>query len=185
VPIIPASGSSAFRGSLVPIAYSAPSGVTNVVFTNIPQTYQDLRIVVNIQTAGNTTLGIQFNQDGSGVYGYTQFSGRGGTLNTNTAGPVENLGNCSGQYYYASQPPGLTPIEIDILNYTNTSTLKFGLVRGGTTPSGLYSFENWLTYFVKSNNTNAVTSVTFLARDGQNFLSGSEISIYGVRSINQ
>jgi hypothetical protein len=55
-------------------------GATSITFNSIPQTFTDLKLVMSSRTAGANNFfdpSLQFNNDASSVYSYTQLYGTG------------------------------------------------------------------------------------------------------------
>jgi hypothetical protein len=165
------------KGTYELIATANPAGTTVATFSNIPQTYTDL---VAFLCAGNTQTGaayaaveFRFNGDSANNYGGVTMYNFGGNF-TPQAG-----GGPSSSYDIRTSVPdgaGLTTAQLDILNYSSTTTSKPFIVRSGQ--------GDWeaLRYDAKQGvwlNTSALTSITFTV-SANNYRAGSYIALYGI-----
>jgi hypothetical protein len=184
IPIMSA-GSTAPHGALVPIAKTTLASNGDVSFANIPATYQDLMIVISGRTSISYTIsagvymGIN-NTYGSGGYSSIEMDGYGSSsstyINSSTA-YFSNLGNMPSSW----MPSNIFGnYVIHILNYANTSNYKTLLYRGGYDMNGSGgTFLGAATY----RSTAAVAQMYITAAGS--FMTGSTITLYGVRSIGQ
>lgn len=183
------TATAATKGALVPIAYYSASGSDFVTFSNIPQIYQDLMVVIFGRNANTSNgfgtaqyFGTYANGDASSCSA-TSLRGDGSSATSTrltsqsyfVAGALPNANATSGIYGSAI---------MHILNYTNTSTFKTILTRSAFDMNG--SGGTWLTATLYSK-TPAITSLTIYdpASSGSVFASGTRISLYGVRAIGQ
>jgi hypothetical protein len=174
-----ASASNKDRGAIIPIATYTSLGLNAVAdFTNIPQNFQDLMIVVNGRAtwnATNTTFSVYLNNAIFGLTSTTQMSSDGATITngrtTNgsfgTPGTIPALG--------ASDSSMATSV-VHILNY-KTSYWKTILVRSGYElgSTGILEFNVGL-----YQDTSPTTRVQ-IATNGS-FYYGSTVTLYGVRA---
>jgi hypothetical protein len=182
MPIIPISGSSTARGALVPIgATTLTSIASSIGFTNIPQIYQDLRLVFTNRTGNPAMLGnVTIYLNGTGATGwsstYMTGAGSGGFSSTRTTNPsfgalTLSSGSYSGAGYFS------TTIW-DIFNYrgSNNKTVLFNsaidLRNAGQTTWGVSTWAN----------TAAVSAIEVA---GTNLAIGTTATLYGVRSVGQ
>jgi len=179
------TSASSMHGALVPIAYATGSGSANGVnFTNIPQNYQDLFLVVN---GGNSTSGadtpilVTFN----GVYttnlSYTYLSGNGSSASSarsSNAAIIMMDGTASGSA--TSTIPG--SYIAHILNYANTSTYKTILCRSAEDNNG--SGQTALTVGLL-RSTSAISSFYVAQNSGNNTPTTTKFALYGVRTVGQ
>jgi hypothetical protein len=175
------------RGALVPIAQQTINGtVGQVYFNNIPQTYQDLMVVVNARDTITTQLynaiGWNFNNNNSLVQSARLLLGDG-TSPTSTA-----LSNTGYQQFglipgTSTQQNTMGSVVAHILNYTNSTTnktmlSKFACDFNGTGVSGMY--------INLAQTTLPVTAFScFVYGANSFFTNNSTFSLYGVRTINQ
>ena len=147
-----------------PIATSTVSGTSTstVTFSSIPQTYTDIFYSIYTPTIAGVNTNANFNGDTGTNYSWTQFYSDGTTASTqrgtNTA------------YMLSGISDGTAAITGHILNYTNTTTYKTLLARGGGNRYADIGINVW-------RSTAAITSVSFVAG---NWSSGSVITIYGI-----
>ena len=183
MPISPAAvSSSATHGAVVPIAYAVGTGTSNVItFTNIPQGYQDLRIILYyIPSTTSTSLGGVVNTDSSSSYTYTYLVGDGSSASSNRQSPAQTSFNFISNAAFAyTQPMSLT---IDIQNYANTTTFKTILARLAADQNGSGRTVLTVGTYLK---TNAITSFTIQTNSSVNFATGSTASLFGIRTVGQ
>jgi hypothetical protein len=173
---------SSMHGAVVPLAYATASGTSSVYFGSIPQTYQDLYVVVYSRdaTSGTTTTLFTFlNSDSTSLYSYTYLQGDGASAtsgrasNTNPFGVASQIASGATSGIFASN-------TMHILNYTNTSTYKTILGRSASDANGS---GNTRLYAGLYRSTSAITAVTINA--ASTFTAGSTVALYGVRTVNQ
>ena len=192
-PIFP--GAQSGRGALVPIASTIVTNTSTQQFdfNNIPQVYQDLRLVVNMRVSIPTTVAseAQFlyynvNQFGFGDTNYSQqdmYSNAASVLAQEQGNPARI------RAMQSSLGPLTTPNTFgtaiyDILSYANPNVFKQTLIQcvGDRTGSGfVYQSANlW-------RRTAALTQISVFSESGGiAFLEiGTSATLYGVRSINQ
>jgi hypothetical protein len=178
-------GNNAPKGAVVPIAKAILTSNGDVSFANIPTTYQDLMIVISGRTSISYTtsagLYMGFNNTyGAGGYSSIELDGFGvstsSSINANT-NYFSNLGN---------MPSSIMPSNIfgnyviNILNYANTTTYKTLLYKGA------YDMNNSGGVFVGAGtwrNTAAIVQMYITAAG--TFVTGTTVTLYGVRSIGQ
>lgn len=153
-------------------AKTLSSTTSSVTFSSIPQTYTDLVLVVTGVT-DHTNQGargyIRFNGDTAQNYGglYLQWSNTaqvGGSDTTETYIAYGRLGNS-----------GISTAEINIMNYTNTSTFKSCVTRQSSTDAdhARLTFNVW-------RSTSAINSITLVADD--NYVSGTTMNLWGIKA---
>jgi hypothetical protein len=156
------------------------SSVTSITFNSIPNTYTDLVLITSAYSfrASNVdSLAIRFNGDSGTNYSYTAMLADTTTQTSARATGQTNIwvGNFTANNF--NQP---SPIIMQIPNYANTSMFKTVLARGNSVAGGGYrsvnaNFGSWL-------NTAAINSVTVRSETGNNFLSGSTFTLYGIKA---
>lgn len=167
-------------GAMVPIAsVDLSGGAYN--FVNIPQTYQDLMVVVSSRdtTTGTTTVLFNYiNNDGTSIYSQTWLEGNGSSAssgrNANTAPFGVGVQTASGATtgIFASN-------VIHILNYANTTTFKTVLWRSAADTNGAGQTR----LAVGLYRSTAAVSQFFLA-PAAGFVAGSTATIYGIRAVS-
>lgn len=182
------SSSSAMHGALVPIASITGTGTTGgetLLFTNIPQTYQDLFLVVsatNTVGGGNANF-VMYNFNGTSTSDRvsTYLSGNGSTVNASRAAAASSIGFLP----YGAAINSTNPItfEAHILNYANTSTYKTMLSKVALDNNG--SGQTVLQANVIAN-TAAISSFGFSSSVGGSYwTTSSRFTLYGVRTVGQ
>ena len=153
------------------------SAAASVTFSSIPQGYTDLVLVMNLGAATSDFVQIVLNSDTantlySGTYllgdGSSASSGRYTSGNSST---VYWIGGSSGTGTSANS----LVARYNFQNYSNSTTFKTVLARAdnaGSTASAMVGL--W-------RNTAAITSIRIQIVGGQNIVSGSTFSIYGIQ----
>jgi hypothetical protein len=174
-----ASASNEDRGAIVPIATYTSLGLNAVAdFTNIPQVYQDLMVVVNARATWNalsTSFSVYLN---NAIFGLTSatFCASDGTTITNGRASSGAFGTTATIPGLVASDSSMATSVIHILNY-KTSYWKTTLIRNGYElgSSGLLEFNVGL-----YQDTSPITKVQ-IATNGA-FYYGSTVTLYGVRS---
>jgi hypothetical protein len=181
--------------SIVPISTQVVSNSTTgtISFTNIPQIYNDLYILM---AAKSTYSGAAFDDcltsiNGDSGWSYSHVN-MYGALNTNTLGlssyQVPNTTLASTAYFQGSVSTGssnvqFSSIEMYIPNYTSfnnkvthsTSSTGTGIAPGTT---GTYGLPVMVTSTYRTNAP--IYSISFSTSTPNYFTSGSTITLYGV-----
>jgi hypothetical protein len=142
MPIALSAASAAMHGAMVPIAYTNIGGSQIADFQNIPQTYQDLFVVVNGRSSGTANITgsntgtttsqgyifVNLNNEGSSVMSQTNLYGNGATAYSNRL--TNELPLYMGWQPNANATTGIFGAnQFHFLNYTNSSTFKTVLGR--------------------------------------------------------
>ena len=154
-------------------------GISSVTFSNIPQTYTDLRIKISARNAGSGigTFRFYFNGDAGQAYTVLYAQGAGTSINAqaivNASGGNNQAGLLSGTSTVASS---FSTNEIVIPNYSSQLT-KSWYSDGG-------EGENSTTAYLRLTGGNAysgnsITSIT-LVPDTATFAQYSTFTLYGV-----
>jgi hypothetical protein len=151
---------------------SAQASVTIGSGGTIPQTYTDLVLVYNgTVTSSGMDVRFRFNGDTGNNYSYTSLVGNGSTA---TSSRLAN-NNFIPAYIAVGTSTQPATITLNVLNYSNTTTNKTGLVRAADAPSETVAVVGlW-------RNTGAITSITMFP-SANNFASGSTFSLYGIKA---
>lgn len=165
--------------TLIPIqTYTLSSSAASVTFSNIPQNYTDLKLVISPRSDGGTTANdgrMTFNGSASGYSSRLLYG-----LGSGTPSSASN----SGTYMYwinSTNSNGLTAstfsnTEIYIPNYTssNQKSVSCDTVteNNGTYGAQLLTAGLW-------TGTSAITSISF-SLDYGNFVSNSTFTLYGI-----
>jgi hypothetical protein len=164
-------------GGMTLISTTTLTGAS-VTLSSIPQTYNDLRILVRSYRPATDAAWLygQINED-SGANRHTDSF----TSNNDVSGAVARSFNDVANVLGSQQDNG-TDNAISIINffdYTNTATWRLGFVwavgNNGTTSTQANLMGRFLSY----NQTNAITSLKLFPSSG-NFTSGT-VYLYGVK----
>lgn len=148
------------------------SSTTAVTFSSIPQTYTDLIIVWNGGASANGQIYLTFNGDTASNYSDTNMYGTGSAAGSNRRSNNTRIQDLT---IFTGENIG----TIQVFNYTNTTTFKTVLGRGGTTTSGGDTYANvglW------RKTPEAITSITLTHGGGNNYTSGTTFSLYGIKA---
>jgi hypothetical protein len=154
------------------------ASASSVTFSNIPQDYTDLILVITRKTDSGTyqDMKMQINGDTGNSYSTTTLAGYG-------TSSVESLrySNQSSSIFVdvdAQTSPTANiynPVIIQLMNYSNSTTYKTWLVRGGNSATGVEAMVGlW-------RSTSAINSLTF-SLTASTFSSGSTFSLYGIQA---
>jgi len=184
MPLSIAAGAAITRGAYVPIAYQKLNTTAAIVtFSDIPQIYQDLVLVMNFTlTVANRSL-IYFNNDTTSLYSTTVLSGY---ANSGTYG---NAGYRYGPST-AVQSGGLNNGADTVAPSSQTARIFYY--------AGSTNFKNVLSHFANDKNGNGASENTIglyrstspitavnLSTGAGSWAANSTFSLYGVRTINQ
>lgn len=146
------------------------ASASSVTFSNIPQDYTDLVLVVNCKiSTGDAPINMQYNNDTGSNYSFTYIYGNGTSA---ASGRASSQTNAIGGYADATN---FNPNIIHIMNYSNSTTYKTSLSRRNT-PAILTSADVSLW-----RNTSAINSIYLYPNSGS-FASGSTFSLYGIQA---
>ena len=156
----------------VPLAtQTLGSAAASVTFSSISGAYTDLVLVfagTTVTTVNN--LSLQFNGDTASNYSITRLRGNGTTASSSrfTGGTLMLGPNIS------TISTTISPVIWQIQNYSNTTTYKTALSRGGGSDS-----ETAATVALW-RSTAAINQVVVLVNGSQNMASGSTFTLYGI-----
>jgi hypothetical protein len=165
-------------GAMVPISSTTVSSTGSVVISNIPNTFQDLFLIVNARTdsANTSSAVLRFNNDSGNNYSSTMFYGTGSAVTSEryTNESFIRVGYAIGSSETAS---AFSINAIHILNYANTSTFKTAINRDASdrNGAGLVQLTSGLW-----RSTAAISSIWYAT----SLVAGSTITLYGIRSSN-
>jgi len=147
-----------------PIATTTVSGTpATVTFNSIPQTYTDIYYVIYTPTFAGVNTNMQFNGDTGSNYSWTQLYGDG------TSAASARANNIT--YMLSGISDGTAAIHGHIMNYSNTTTFKTMICRGGGNRYVDADVNLW-------RSTAAITSITV----GPSWSNGSVITLYGIKA---
>ena len=143
------------------------SNQTSVTFNSFSG-YTDLRLICALTSSANQNNFLQFNGDTGSNYSSTYLQGDG-----SSAGSGRASSTSFGFVDYVGSTAQHT-LTIDIMNYSNSTTYKTYLSRGGN------AGNLTITYGGLWRSTSAITSLTFNNGTGSGLLTGSQITLYGI-----
>lgn len=155
---------------------------TTFQFTNIPQTYQDLMMIIsarNITTAVTVSQVIpQFNNDGTTNYSYSVLRGNGSSpssgrvSNTNfTYGGSTSSGNATSNVFGS--------IVFHVLDYASSSKFKTLLERSAADINGSGEVDLAVSTW---RSTAAITTISMGQSYGTAYEAGSVATLYGIKA---
>ena len=188
MPLLPSVASSSMHGAVVPIAYAPLSSSGLFVFTNIPQNYQDLRIVAFLRSNASSTTdqaAFWFGNYGANIYGETYLLGDGSSASS-SRGSTQAVFTNSAIIPAATSTSGVYgSVTIDILNYANTSTYKTVITRTAADTNGSGSTRLAVGSYQSTSAISSKITIVANTATSQFFASGSSVAIYGIRTVNQ
>ena len=162
-----------------PIATITASGsVSDVEFTGISGSYTDLLIVCQGRTANAVSeqaLQVYLNNDFTGLGSFTELRGDGSSATSSRT--TSTSGIRVGYFAGASAASGvLGQSNFSVMNYSNTTTFKTLIARGGVASSSTTAAVGLF------RSTSAITRVGIATFGAGNFDTGSTFTLYGVKS---
>lgn len=156
-------------------------GLTTIVFSSIPSTYRDLRIV--IRGRGDTAVNnycrprMQFNGDTGGNYTFVRWNAHDSGQEREGSGSLGNTFIDFGVFPSSTGPANFQgSCDARIGNYIGTVFTKpVNYSGGGTAVGELYH----ITGFGVWNSTSAITDITLLLDNGK-YAEGTVASLYGI-----
>ena len=148
---------------------TAVGGETTISLTSIPTTYTDLVIVSSLIATTPYELFVQFNGDTGANYATTYSEGNGTSATSGRSSRTDT--KILASYSNNTNP---TPVTINVLNYSNTTTHKSILARSSATSASVLAYAGlW-------RNTAAITSIQLTLTGGRSFSAGATFSVYGI-----
>lgn len=157
---------------------------SSVTFSSIPSTYKHLQVRMAVRTdaAGSTEDNsglIEFNGDTTnGNYAGHYLSGNGSGVNS--SGTSFKIGTIRNIATSLNTSSAYSAHIIDLLDYTSTNKNKTVRSFSGQHNSTYSAYGVALTSLLWLN-TSAVTSFTLKPASGQNWVSGSRFTLYGIK----
>lgn len=148
------------------------SAVTEVVFSNLPQTYGDLFITCVWENSGSSSATrVQFNQDSSSAYKTVGIGGNGSTATYQ----VENSQSSMRAFGMSVGPSTARQSgNITVFDYSSTNKNKSSIIKYGGASTEVHTIcGNWA-------SNSPITSVRVFDVLGQTYSVGSTFTIYGV-----
>jgi hypothetical protein len=153
------------------------SNQTTVTLSSIPSTYTDLRVViVPASSSGTNGIRMRINGDTGTNYSATYLTGTGSAANSGrtTSSANMSLGNYTG----IGLTLGEVNLELDFMNYSNSTTYKTVLIRNNQ-PSNAVEGNVGLWRSTSAINSLSFNINTFGSSTGD-FITGSTFTLYGI-----
>lgn len=153
------------------IATTTLSSTGNFSFTSIPQTYKELLLIGAVRgNAGVQNCTVNVNGNSSSIYRSLIQYGQGSTAAMATNAAAGTI------YCQLVNNDNYAPFTLRFLNYTSTALTKVIMGWGGATNSGATQ-TRWEWNSAETNS--AITSIG-VGVNGGSFVSGSQLTIYGL-----
>jgi hypothetical protein len=164
-----------------PIAqYTLTTSQASISFSSIPGTYTDLVLVSSAKSliAGATdSFGIAVNGITSASYSRTYLQGDGSNAQS---GRQTSQIRIVTDYVMGTSGSDWGCYTWNFMNYSNTTTNKTVLYRGGNA-SNTGGFNAQATAYLVPT-TSAITSITLQTMNGPNWAAGSTFALYGIKA---
>lgn len=159
-------------GAMTAIASNTLSATaTSVTFSSIPGSYDDLMVVCYLRGDGTNSVlaNIRFNSDTGSNYSATWLYANGSSVGSASGTSATSING-------SNSSSGVSAIEIQILNYANSSYNKtvFWREAQDKNGSGDTSLNTGLW-----RSTSAITSITIF--NTNNYQIGSVFALYGIK----
>jgi len=154
------------------------SSASSITFSSIPQTYTDLKILLSLRSDRSyvaDSVSILLNSSSSN-FSKNTLQGNGSSVSSNSA--ANNAFNFSSSADDATANT-FGNFSIDVSSYTS-STAK-SISSDSVTENNATGVELVLVAMLW-NNTSAIDNISFSPAGGTVFLTGSSISLYGIRA---
>lgn len=145
---------------------------TEIIFSAIPSTYTDLRLVLYVKSAAGGNTGIQFNSDTSASYSSTRLYAASSSTGSDRLTSTTNIGITSGN------PTQWSANIVDIFNYT-TSQSKSVLSQDSNNINGSDITSRIVGLWA---NSSAVSSIRIFFPSATTFVAGTMATIYGIKA---
>lgn len=145
----------------------------SITFSSIPNTYTDLKLIINAESTGDSYLVLRLNSNSGTVYSNTEFRGIG-----SGTGSSQRLTGETYAYLSPALPSTTTDggvITADMSNYSNSNVFKTVLVRQGTAAGGVMGIAN----LYRSTSVISAMEVIVL---GNTLAIGSVLTLYGIKA---
>jgi hypothetical protein len=148
-------------------------GAASVTFSNIPQTFTDLKVVMSTRSSGTSSVGIRFNGSSSNLSNIRLYSN--GSVTASYGGSdvfaYQNRGSYTANTFDNS--------EIYIPNYTSSNFKSMSMDNVTETMSGTAEMQLQAGLW---SQTAAITSLGFFPDSSQTLTEFTEITLYGISS---
>jgi hypothetical protein len=168
----------ALNGTMVAIqtVTVGSGGAANITFSNIPQTYTDLQILVSARTGNSSvTDGLIVTPNGSTTgFSWRRLFGDGTGASSGSSTSNLEVGLINGATSTAST---FANSSVYIPNYTGSTNKSFSGDSVSET-NGTTSYQSF--YATLWSNTAAITSLVLTTGSGQNFSQHTTATLYGI-----
>jgi hypothetical protein len=168
-------------GSYDALASLSPTGVSTLTFSGLPTggQYSHLQIRINwVPAATGGGLKVRFNGDTTSSYSVHRILGETAVARAQASTSQDSIR--VGTVWIGNDPSAPTVYVIDLLDYSNTSKYKTLRALYGTHWGSGTNGEVGLTSGLWMNSS-AINSITLFDENGNNFTTGFNASIYGIR----
>ena len=187
MPLLPSIAAAETHGAVVPIGFQTVSGSSTsaITFSNIPQGFQDLFLVVNsrsLYATVNAGFSMQIGNgsvDAGSNYSNTCLKGDGSSA-TSTRSTASTITLEEGVPGANATSGVFGTVENHFLNYANTSTYKTILSRSAMDLNGSGTTRLTANLWRSTSAINIISCYT-----SGNWASNSTFALYGIRSIGQ
>jgi hypothetical protein len=143
------------------------AATSSVIFSNIPQDYQDLVLVIDGAGSNNATVRIRFNSDSGSSYSFVWANGNGSSA-TSASGTSNT--SLTQTYLFTSKTTNI----VQIMDYSASNRHKTVISRYNNPSLSLQiNAERWA-------NTAAISSILCLQDGGGTMNIGTMLSLYGI-----
>lgn len=167
------------------------SAASSITFSSIPNTYTDLVLVASIRTTVNTYNNmnfptLRFNGNSSAVYSVTEMYTRNDssswrTVSGGNSSPNQNELNLGGAATTNFGSNIFSNYVVNFMNYSNTTTNKTFISRGGT-GGDLTNMDGTRLNVGLYRSTSAISSFTWTPTNSANFTVGCTFTLYGIKA---
>lgn len=160
-----------------------------IVFNNIPQSYSDLQLLVSARTTTATYISglrVEFNNNTSSIYSVRNLQAIYSSGPNSTTNPYNVTTAMVGTFVPGANQTANTfnNVTITVPNYSSSTTGKNVSFDGVSENNSAFSTAEVASVNIASgffNSTSPITSVKLTIQEGNNFVAGTSISLYGIR----
>jgi len=157
-------------------------GASSISFSSIPATYTDLKVVTSLRATGSRgedALLVRFNSDSTAAnYTIRWIRGNGSAVTVGDGGGF--AGGYVGEFNGGTSTTStFTSEEIYVPNYAGTNKKSFS---SDITQEANQAFAYAHLVAGLWSGTAAITDITFIDHNGNNFAEYSTASLYGIKS---
>ena len=167
--------------TFVKIASQTLTGTSSTVtFSNIPQGYTDLQLVINyaISNAAGTDVRMQFNGDTGTNYSALLMSGKNAQAPSNDSARRSNVNYIQFNNWVGPINTYTNYAVVNVMSYSNSTFYKTAIHRGGQFQG---SYHEVITQTALYRSTAPITSIAFYTTSYA-FAAGATFTIYGIKA---